>query len=76
MSCYTVEGGRPLSGEVSVQGAKKFRIHTLNGASAESYNDIDVNGITCTVGEWIRCTDEFSIALMPHSVNVIEIDAE
>lgn len=55
---------------------QKYRIHTLNGDSTESYNDIGVNGITCTVGEWIPCTDEFSVSFAPHSVNVIEIETE
>jgi len=61
---------------LDVPGVKRYRIHTLNGDSTESYNDIGVNGITCTVGEWIPCTDEFSVSFAPHSVNVIEIETE
>ena len=49
-------------------------VHTLNGESCDSYNDIDVNGITLRTGEWTGCTEEISVTLEPHSVNVIEID--
>lgn len=66
------ESSRTVS--FAVQNAKKYRIHTLNGESCDSYNDIDVNGITLRTGEWTVCTEEISVTLEPHSVNVIEID--
>ena len=58
---------------LDVDGAKKYRVHTLNGDSTESYNDIGVDGITLTTGEWIECADTLELSLDPHSVNVIEI---
>ncbi len=58
---------------LTADGAKKYRVHTLNGESTESYNDIGVDGITLKTGEWIDCTDTIDLPLEPHSVNVIEI---
>ena len=58
----------------AVPGTKRFRVHTLNGESTESYNGIGVNGITLRTGEWISCGSEFSVVLEPHSVNVIEAE--
>ena len=66
------ENSRTVS--FTVCGAKKYRVHTLNGESTESYNDIGVNGITLRASEWTDCTDELDIILEPHSVNVIEIE--
>ena len=48
-----------------------MRIHTVNGPSADSYNDIDRTEVGITVSEWVPFTG--SITLDPHSVNVIEL---
>ncbi|MBQ4353768.1 MAG: alpha-N-arabinofuranosidase, partial [Clostridia bacterium] len=66
------ENSRTLT--LSVPGAKKYRVHTLNGESTESYNDIGVNGIVLRDGEWTDCGGEISIDLEAHSVNIIEIE--
>ena len=65
------DNARSLS--LTADGAKKYRVHTLNGESTESYNDIGVDGITLKTGEWTDCTDTLDLSLEPHSVNVIEI---
>ena len=49
----------------------EMRIHTVNGPSAESYNDIDKTEVGITVSEWMPFTG--SVTLQPHSVNVIEL---
>ena len=59
--------------DFTVPGAKQYRIHILNGDSTESYNDIGVDGITLRTSEWTECGSDLSVALEPHSVNVIEI---
>jgi len=66
------ENSRTVS--FAVDGAKRYRVHTLNGESTESYNDIGIDGITLRTAEWIDCSDELELALEPHSVNVIEIE--
>ena len=50
---------------------KEMRIHTLNGPSQESYNDIDRTEVGVITTEWMPYTGE--ITLEPHSVNVIEV---
>ena len=52
-------------------GAKEMRIHTVNGPSVDSYNDIGRTEVGITDGEWEPYTG--SVKLAPHSVNVIEI---
>ena len=49
----------------------EMRIHTVNGPSADSYNDIGKTEVGITASEWMRFTG--SITLEPHSVNVIEL---
>ena len=49
----------------------EMRIHTVNGPSAESYNDIDKTEVGITVSEWMSFAG--SVTLQPHSVNVIEL---
>ena len=50
---------------------KEMRIHTLNGPSADAYNDIDKNDVGVTVSEWMPF--DGSVTLDAHSVNVVEI---
>ncbi|MBO4356412.1 MAG: alpha-N-arabinofuranosidase, partial [Clostridia bacterium] len=50
---------------------KEMRIHTLNGDSADSYNDIDRTEVSVKTTEWKPF--EPVIKLEAHSVNVIEI---
>ena len=52
-------------------GLTRMRIHTVNGPSADSYNDIGKTEVGVTVSEWQPFTG--SVTLAPHSVNVIEI---
>ena len=49
----------------------EMRIHTVNGPSTGSYNDIDRTEVGVTVSEWTAFSG--SITLEPHSVNVIEL---
>lgn len=57
--------------DLEAEGA--VRIHTLNGDSTESYNDIGHHGVAVTQTElgWYECGME--VVLPPHSVSVIEI---
>ena len=55
-----------LEGSVS-----EMRIHTVNGSSENSYNDIGRTEVGITVSEWMPF--DGSITLAPHSVNVIEL---
>lgn len=48
-----------------------FRIHTLNGPSVDSYNDVGKTDVGVKVSDWKQFTG--SITLEPHSVNVIEL---
>ncbi len=59
--------------DFSVIGDKisEMRIHTLNGSTADSYNDIDKTDVYVTVSEWMPCTGIINIPA--HSVNVIEL---
>lgn len=50
---------------------KEMRIHTLNGATVDSYNDIGRTEVGITVSEWMPFTE--SITFPAHSVNVVEI---
>lgn len=50
---------------------REMRIHTVNGPSADSYNDIGRTEVGITTTEWMPFTG--SITLEPHSVNVIEL---
>lgn len=59
-----------LEGTISAQ---EYRVITVNGESTESYNDVDVNGVTLTEGQWIPVNGELAVSLDPHSVNIIEI---
>ncbi|MCR5782993.1 MAG: alpha-N-arabinofuranosidase [Clostridia bacterium] len=48
-----------------------MRVHTLNGPSADSYNDIGRTDVSVATSEYIPF--EGSVTLLPHSVNVIEL---
>ena len=49
----------------------EYRIHTLNGPSVDSYNDIGRDEVGIKTGEWQNFTG--SVSLEAHSVNVIEL---
>ena len=51
---------------------EKLRIHTLNGESKDSYNDIGKTDVTIKSSEWTAFTPD--IALPPHSISVIELN--
>ncbi len=61
---------------LEIPDAARYRVHTLNGESTDSYNDVGVDGIIRKTGAWIGSGDMAEIALEPHSVNVIEIERE
>lgn len=48
-----------------------YRVHTLNGDSADAYNDVKHAGVNVKSGKWI--IGNLDIELEPHSVNIIEI---
>lgn len=58
--------------DFSVMGSelKEVRIHTVNGPSADSYNDIDKTEVGVTVSEWLPFTG--SVTFPAHSVSVAE----
>ncbi len=49
----------------------EYRIHTLNGESVSSYNDVDGQEVQIKTSQWQKCKLKFTLA--PHSVNVIEL---
>ena len=49
----------------------EMRVHTINGPSVDSYNDIDKTEVGITVSEWMPYTG--SVTFAPHSVNVVEL---
>ena len=49
----------------------EMRIHTLNGPSVDSYNDVDRTEVSVAVSEWTPFEGLFT--LPPHSVNIIEL---
>lgn len=50
---------------------REMRVHTLNGPSKDSYNDVGKTDVGVTVSEWLPF--DGALALAPHSVNVIEL---
>ena len=48
-----------------------MRVHTLNGPSRDSYNDIYRTEVGVAVTEWLPF--DGSVSLPPHSVNVVEL---
>ena len=61
--------------EVEVDRApiKAYRVHTLAGASCESYNDVNHQGAVIHSTGWMEVTSPRPLALIPHSVNIVEI---
>ncbi len=49
----------------------ELRVHTVNGPSPDSYNDIEKTEVGITVSDWMPF--DGSVTLAPHSVNVIEL---
>ncbi len=49
----------------------RMRVHTLNGPSRDSYNDIGRTEVGVTVSGWLPF--DGAVSLAPHSVNVIEL---
>ncbi len=49
----------------------EMRIHTVNGESKDSYNDIGKTEVGITSTGWMPLSETISLA--PHSVNIIEI---
>ena len=49
----------------------EMRLHTVNGPSTDSFNDIGRTEVGITVSEWMPF--DGSICLAPHSVNVVEL---
>ena len=54
--------------------AGQYRVITVNGESTEAYNDIGVEQVCLTEGEWQPITaDVLTVCLQPHSANVIQM---
>ncbi len=51
---------------------KAYRVHTLAGASCDSYNDIGNQGAVIHSTGWMEVTSPRPLALLPHSVNIVE----
>ena len=49
----------------------EYRLHTLNGSDRDAYNDIGKTDVSIKVSAWMKF--EGSVALEPHSVNIIEL---
>ncbi len=52
---------------------KEYRVITVNGESTDSFNDVGVEQVTLTEGKWQPLTEELSVELQAHSVNVIQL---
>ena len=50
---------------------KEYRLHTLTGKAADSYNDIGKNEIFPVASQWLPF-DGNSLTLPPHSVTIAE----
>ena len=50
---------------------KEYRLHTLTGKAADSYNDIGKNEIFPVTSQWLPF-DGSSLTLPPHSVTIAE----
>jgi alpha-N-arabinofuranosidase len=53
---------------------KTVTVYTLNGASKDSYNDIDSEQVGISVTSFAVASDTVKIELPPHSVNMIVIE--
>ena len=54
-------------------GSAQVILHTVNGESKDSYNDVGLNGVTTTRTELGVREGSVEITLAPHSVNLIEL---
>lgn len=54
-------------------GCTQVILHTINGESKDSYNDVDHDGVTTTVANLGTHENRVEIRLEPHSVNLIEL---
>ena len=52
---------------------RDFRVITVNGETADAYNDIGVNGVCMTEGKWRTWDPAGQIRLAPHSVSVVQL---
>ncbi|MBQ6382185.1 MAG: alpha-N-arabinofuranosidase [Clostridia bacterium] len=63
-----------LTLRIPENGYREYRVITVNGESTEAYNDVGVNGVRLTEGEWRKRSEApFEIDLPAHSVNVIQM---
>lgn len=53
-------------------GVSRYRIITVNGSSADAYNDVGHEDITLREGEW-RDIESGAYTVAPHSVNIIQL---
>ena len=65
------ESERKISLQFMEDSPRLMRIHTLNGLSPDSYNDIGRTDVGVTTSDFIPF--DGSVTLPPHSVNVIEL---
>jgi len=48
-------------------------LHTINGESKDSYNDVDHDGVRTVITDLGQHEGSIEISLEPHSVNLIEL---
>ena len=73
LAAVNKDPANPFAFDFSALGGacREMRIHTVNGPSPDSYNDIGREEVGITASEWLPF--EGRITLPPHSVNVVEI---
>lgn len=52
---------------------KAYRVHTLAGSSADSYNDVDHSDAMIHSTGWREVAASQPLELLPHSVNIVEV---
>ncbi len=58
--------------EVDHTPIRAYRVHALTGACSDSYNDVGHQGVRTFSTDWMEAADPRPLAVMPHSVNIVE----
>lgn len=63
---------------IASEGAvfQKYRMLSVNGPCIDSYNDIGVENVTLSYGDWVNCNNRIELYLKEHSVNILQIAEE
>ena len=70
---------RALPLKLALEGGERplrYRVVTVNGDGVDAYNDVDVDRVGLTEGPWQAAEGPLSVALAPHSANVIQIELQ